>query len=48
MSAEHTGRVPLVVGLVGTAALGASDLGAKAVNLALLADAGFPVPPDWW
>jgi phosphohistidine swiveling domain-containing protein len=41
---EHIGRVPLVVGLVGTGALGASEIGAKAANLARLADAGFPVP----
>ena len=41
---EHTGRLPLVVGLVGTGALDASVLGAKAANLAGLADAGFPVP----
>jgi pyruvate,water dikinase len=35
----------LVVGLVGTAALDASELGAKAANLARLAGDGFPVPP---
>ena len=42
---EHVGRAPLVVGLVGTGALEASEIGAKAANLARLADAGFPVPP---
>ena len=42
---EHVGRVPLVIGLLGTGALDASEIGSKAANLALLADAGFPVPP---
>jgi len=35
----------LVVGLVGTTALDASDVGAKASNLGRLAREGFPVPP---
>jgi phosphohistidine swiveling domain-containing protein len=42
---EHVGRVPMVVGLSGAGALDASAIGAKAANLARLADAGFPVPP---
>jgi rifampicin phosphotransferase len=42
---EHVGRGPLVVGLAGTKTLGASEIGAKANNLALLAREGFPVPP---
>ena len=41
---EHLGRGPLVTDLAGAAALDASEIGAKAANLALLADAGFPVP----
>jgi len=41
---EHVGRGPLVVGLAGTGTLGASEIGAKASNLALLARDGFPVP----
>jgi phosphohistidine swiveling domain-containing protein len=49
VNAEHTGehaaRSPLVVGLVGTTALDASDVGAKASNLGRLACEGFPVPP---
>ena len=42
---EHVGRSALVLRLVGTAALDASEIGAKAANLARLARAGFPVPP---
>jgi phosphohistidine swiveling domain-containing protein len=42
---EHAARGPLVVGLVGTAALDASEIGAKAANLARLARHDFPVPP---
>src|SRR5215218_10068911 len=42
---EHIGRGSLVVGLGEAANLGASELGAKATNLARLASAGFPVPP---
>jgi hypothetical protein len=42
---EHAGRGPLMLYLAGAAALDASEIGAKAANLALLADAGFPVPP---
>ena len=34
-----------MIDLVGAAALGASEIGSKAANLARLADAGFPVPP---
>ena len=49
MNAHHTekqvGQGPLVIDLVGAAALGASEIGSKAANLARLADAGFPVPP---
>ena len=49
MNAQHTekhvGQGPLVIDLAGAAALGASAIGAKAANLARLADAGFPVPP---
>ena len=49
MNAEHAGehaaRNPLVVGFVGKTALDASEIGAKAYNLALLARGGFPVPP---
>jgi len=49
VNAEHAGkqvgRGPLVVDLVGAAALNTSQLGAKAANLARLAAAGFPVPP---
>ncbi len=48
MNAHHTeenvGRGPLVIGLVGAAALDPSEIGTKAANLARLADAGFPVP----
>ena len=42
---EHAGQDLLVVGLVGAAALDASELGAKAANLGRLAREGFPVPP---
>src|SRR5215211_2715984 len=42
---EHIGRGSLVVGLGETVALDASELGAKAANLARLAGDGFPVPP---
>ena len=42
---EHVGRGPLVVDLAGTGTLSASEIGAKAYNLALLARDGFPVPP---
>ena len=42
---EHVGQGPLVIDLVGAAALDASELGAKAASLARFADAGFPVPP---
>jgi phosphohistidine swiveling domain-containing protein len=42
---EHVGQGPLVIDLVGAAALGASEIGAKAANLARLADAGFSVLP---
>jgi rifampicin phosphotransferase len=49
VNAEHAGKQvgwgPLVVDLVGAAALDTSQLGAKAANLARLAAAGFPVPP---
>ena len=45
MNAEHLGQDPLVVGLVETSALDASELGAKAANLGRLAREGFPVPP---
>ena len=49
MNAEHDGghvdRGPLVVGLVETTALDASEVGAKAANLGRLAREGFPVPP---
>ena len=44
MNAEHVGRGPLVVDLAGTGTLSASEIGAKAHNLALLARDGFPVP----
>jgi phosphohistidine swiveling domain-containing protein len=42
---EHVGRVPMVVGLAKTGPLDASQLGAKAANLARLARGNFPVPP---
>src|SRR5215218_1769867 len=45
VNAEHVGRDPLMVGLVETSALDASELGAKAANLGRLAREGFPVPP---
>ena len=49
MNAEHAGehaaQGPLVVDLVGTTALDASEFGAKAANLGRLAREGFPVPP---
>jgi rifampicin phosphotransferase len=45
VNAEHLGQDPLVVGLVETSALDASELGAKAANLGRLAREGFPVPP---
>ena len=49
MNAEHAGehaaRNSLVVGLVGTTALDASEVGAKAANLGRLAREEFPVPP---
>jgi rifampicin phosphotransferase len=49
VNAHHTekqvGQGPLVIDLVRAAALGASEIGSKAANLARLADAGFPVPP---
>jgi phosphohistidine swiveling domain-containing protein len=44
VNAEHVGRGPLVVDLAGTGTLSASEIGAKAHNLALLARDGFPVP----
>jgi rifampicin phosphotransferase len=48
MHAEHAGghvrRDPLVVDLAEARALDASEVGAKAANLARLAAAGFPVP----
>jgi phosphohistidine swiveling domain-containing protein len=42
---EHLDQGPLVIDLVGAAALDTSEIGSKAANLARLADAGFPVPP---
>jgi len=48
IAGEHVGQDPLVVGLAGTTALDASEIGAKAANLARLAREGFPVPPGWW
>jgi pyruvate,water dikinase len=42
---EHAARNSLVVGLVGTTALDASEVGAKAANLGRLAREEFPVPP---
>jgi phosphohistidine swiveling domain-containing protein len=51
MHPEHAGRhMPegaLVVDLTGATVLDASELGAKAANLARLASAGFPVPPGF-
>src|SRR5215204_2359896 len=41
---EHAGQSPLVIDLVRAAALGASEIGSKAANLARLAGAEFPVP----
>ena len=45
MNAEHLGQDPLVIGLVETTTLDASEVGAKAANLGRLAREGFPVPP---
>src|SRR5215212_5590440 len=45
VNAEHLGQDPLVIGLVETTTLDASEVGAKAANLGQLAREGFPVPP---
>ena len=45
MNAEHLGQDPLVIGLVETTTIDASEVGAKAANLGRLAREGFPVPP---
>jgi hypothetical protein len=42
---EHAARNSLVVCLVGTTTLDASEVGAKAANLGRLAREEFPVPP---